>query len=442
MSTVDICTIQVDPLLQDYQIFLPVSIKKHLFEHKCTIKLGDKQARVSILFKQKLSAEIIISEKVADDLRVPKNQVKLQFYVNKKDATIVLGPILMIWTDVSSNDLSSPFFDFCKEVMTEGQNKGIFAFVQVKNQTAGLFWSDGGWQESARIPAPDVIYNRIHSRKYEKSSLFSSIKSQWKNAIIFNDHFLNKWVIHELLFTDIEIRKFLPKTHLLDLTQLLSTLADYPKAYLKPVNGSQGRGICFIDRQEEQNKFWVYVSESVATDPFLLKNIDQLSTFIEQLQKRDTYIVQHAIPIFTLDGQLVDFRFLLHYYERTWHITSAVARVGEKDRIISNQAQGGQLLKPLHVLEQWFPSEGKRKFEEMGALSKKVAETLQKSSNGLYCELGLDLAIDKDGGVWILEVNSKPSKTSPLREEIQIRPSARALCKTCLSLFHEQKNSK
>ncbi|MET3696380.1 YheC/D-like protein [Bacillus oleivorans] len=438
----NICTIQVDSLLQDHRIILSSSLKNELIEQNCTVKFGQKQVKAFVLFKHKHSAEIIISKKLADDLRLPENQTKLQLYVNKQEAALILGPILMIWTDVPLKDLSSPFFNFCKEVVLEGQIKGIFPFIKVKDQSKGFFWSKGCWQETAILPEPDVIYNRIHSRKFEKTSTFSSIKSQWKNAIIFNDHFLDKWITYELLFTDAEIRKFLPQTYLLNLDNLVSILSDYEKAYLKPIHGSQGKGIYLIDRNDLINNFWVYSSDSTVMEPILLKNLDQLSRFIERIQKRKFFIVQQAIPLSTLDGQLVDFRFLLHYYDESWHITSSVARVGETDRIISNQAQGGQLFKPLQVLKQWFPSEAKRKLEEMKALSIKAADTVLTLSDGLYCELGMDLAVDNDGTIWILEVNSKPSKSFPLREELQIRPSARAICKTCLSLFQKQIEAK
>lgn len=45
-------------------------------------------------------------------------------------------------------------------------------------------------------------------------------------------------------------------------------------------------------------------------------------------------------------------------------------------------------------------------------LCQQVAETLEKASRANYGELGLDIGLDKNGSPWLIEVNSKPRKTT------------------------------
>jgi hypothetical protein len=54
----------------------------------------------------------------------------------------------------------------------------------------------------------------------------------------------------------------------------------------------------------------------------------------------------------------------------------------------------------------------------------KIAKGIETQIPGHFAELGIDLAADAFGKVWLLEVNSKPSKedTTPWNEN-KIRPS-------------------
>lgn len=444
MNDMYICTIKVDPLLQEKRIILSSALfrKFRLSPQLYMVKLGQKQVKVTLeLGKQRtVSDQLWISEALASSLRVPKNDIKLHLSVDQEEATLYLGPIFMILTDASAKDLTSPFFIFCKEVAEAGFTKGIFTALKINDSTDGYLLINGEWQKQSSLPEPDVIYNRIHSRVYENTSSFKKMKEQWPHAYMFNHHFLNKWITHEMLFSDGDLRPHLPETYLLTNETLQSILDDYKNAYIKPINGSQGKGIYLIEATEQG--YWVTPSFLDKKDPIWLATREHVSNLVKRLCERREYIVQQAIPLLTLDERLVDFRFLLHYYNQKWHVTSAVARVGEAEKIVSNQALGGEIFKPLQIVEDWFPEQHLQIFKNMIILSKKIAQSIQEKSDGLFCELGLDLAIDYTGEIWLLEVNSKPSKTEAVREDLTIRPSAKAICKSCLFLYkdiHDQK---
>jgi len=72
---------------------------------------------------------------------------------------------------------------------------------------------------------------------------------------------------------------------------------------------------------------------------------------------------------------------------------------------------GGQAITMNKLLKQWIQNEETveevtRKAEDLGV---QIAAFLEESY-GRLCELALDLAIDRKGQIWLLEVNPKPAR--------------------------------
>ena len=96
----------------------------------------------------------------------------------------------------------------------------------------------------------------------------------------------------------------------------------------------------------------------------------------------------------------------------TWTITKVYARVGRKGNITSNLATGGTAHSLSEVFKQYFDKDKITEIKKkIRALSIKVCEALEKSSGHIFGEMGVDLGVDKDGRIWIIEVNSKPRRT-------------------------------
>jgi glutathione synthase/RimK-type ligase-like ATP-grasp enzyme len=131
----------------------------------------------------------------------------------------------------------------------------------------------------------------------------------------------------------------------------------------------------------------------------------------------------------------MDFRVLCHKnLNNQWQVTSIVARVAAENEFVSNLARGGRMLKPLNVLRTCL---GHKKSLEVLALMKELAvetaSTISCSSSGITGELGIDIGVDQYGKLWIIEVNSKPSKN--FEDGLgKIRPSAKALIQFCTLL--------
>ncbi|MDP4172180.1 MAG: YheC/YheD family protein, partial [Bacillota bacterium] len=69
----------------------------------------------------------------------------------------------------------------------------------------------------------------------------------------------------------------------------------------------------------------------------------------------------------------------------------------------------------------------------MKELSVETASILSSKATGLIGELGVDIGIDSTGKLWIIEVNSKPSKNFEDSGQ-KIRPSAKSILTYCTML--------
>jgi hypothetical protein len=128
--------------------------------------------------------------------------------------------------------------------------------------------------------------------------------------------------------------------------------------------------------------------------------------------KEKRYLVQQGIPIKLPNGRVHDYRMLVQKDgEGVWRVTGCAGRIGAQNSVTSNLHGGGHAATMDTLLRRWIQNESKidsvkRDAEQFGV---QVAQYLEQSY-GRLCELALDLAIDKQGRVWLLEVNPKPSR--------------------------------
>jgi len=152
-------------------------------------------------------------------------------------------------------------------------------------------------------------------------------------------------------------------------------------------------------------------------------------------------LIQQTIPLLTWEDRHLDFRVLCHKnYQESWRVTSVVARVSAEEQFVSNVARGGQTMKPLKPLTSLF---GKDIAIQQVALIKELAlETaniVSQSAPGNYGEFGIDIGVDHDGKMWIIEVNSKPSKSFEERD-VKIRPSSKAIIEYSTALAFNKRD--
>lgn len=279
-------------------------------------------------------------------------------------------------------------------------------------------------------PLPDVLYNRITSRKLEKKvELREKIATLQRSygIPIFNETFLNKQEVHDMLYQDIAMRRILPETYLYQPSRLKSMLEKYRTVYLKPCNGSLGQGIIRITRHEKQ--FICQYSEVTGTVTRVCSGLKELARQLARKTINSQYIIQQGLYLVTWDSRPVDFRVLVQKDRRgKWSVTSSVARIANSQHIVSNLARGGTIRKASEVLAG-IQINNKPTLSHIRDTALTIAHTFEQLVQGHFAELGIDLVLDRQGRLWLIELNSKPSKTDDTitTPSLTIRPSVNRL---------------
>jgi glutathione synthase/RimK-type ligase-like ATP-grasp enzyme len=406
------------------------------------IRLGHKTISTKLQTLEMDSNRMLIPENIINEFSLPIQTFKFQAIYHPDLNILELGPVIGLLTDFPSGTKEEPYFRsihaFCKELHHGISESGgffyVFSYEQFLNQ--GYYLSNGKWC-SFEHPLPDVIYNRIHSRKLELSPKFKLFRQKLETLLIplFNERFLSKWEVYNQIFLDNQLFSYLPKTKIFSKENLHELSQENETIFIKPVHGSQGRNIIRL-KKENDNSYSIQTSISALNESTKGNySLDEVYHLLRPIHQNNYFIIQQGIELATYESCAMDFRVLCHKIQNDhWQVTSAVARVAAEDQFVSNIARGGRMLKPLNVLRSLL---GQRQSLEVLALMKKLAlETsslISSSSTGITGELGIDIGLDQNGKLWIIEVNSKPSKN--FEDGLgKIRPSAKALIQFCTKL--------
>jgi YheC/D like ATP-grasp len=275
----------------------------------------------------------------------------------------------------------------------------------IRKTISGFEYKDGKWVEGT-FPFPDVIYNTGSPEKLAKSN---DVIQKLKKTIPFTTHSIgNKMAVYKRLKEAGEFTQYLiPSEVVRGTNHFFSFLEAYRKIVFKPVNGRKGISIIYIERVG--NDFRVLLN----TDDHLY-SYDELKVFVSDHIQEEEFLVQPYINCRTKDGSVFDFR--LHVQkdgDGKWVITSIYPRIGAPGTIVSNINNGGSMNYLVPFLKQEFGDHDyfniKRYLENFSLLLARHLDELQKERySESIDELGIDVALDDLGKIWIYEVNWRP----------------------------------
>jgi glutathione synthase/RimK-type ligase-like ATP-grasp enzyme len=349
----------------------------------------------------------------------------------------LFGVLINGTQDSKQENVLGPLTKFLDECVLAGITRGtavaVFQPEHIDlNQKAILGWvkEKGKWIQS-KIPYPDIIYNRITSRRIEELKNVQKKLDKLTNyhrIPMFNERFLNKWQVHEILQKDDSISSMLPETYRYNLKKVKEAITKHPCLYLKPTNGSLGGGIIRLTKVH-QTYLYQYATPN-GTVSQTTTSLLKLGKILDHKIKKQPYLIQQGLSLITYDKRPVDFRVLTQKNkEGKWTVTSAVARIANDRQIVSNLARGGTLRKVHELLAELTQLSKKPTSKEIRQTAMHIANAFEKQAEGHFAELGIDLALDTKGRIWLLEINSKPSKTDDtvLNQGAKIRPSVTKL---------------
>ncbi|QHW30647.1 YheC/YheD family protein [Paenibacillus rhizovicinus] len=309
-----------------------------------------------------------------------------------------------------------------ERMTTAGKNLGLDIFVftpadvnYAQNRINAHMYdtTTKSWSRKWRS-FPHMIYDRCRIQKSHRFVQLSHFRKKYGHLTFLNRVLRNKWTVYKTLNREEKFRPHLPLTRYYDgQSDLTELIRKYPLVYLKPINGTGGRGILRIEKEQSGS--------------YLIQGRDQSRRIVSPQRvgltgihnrlakwnlRENHYLVQQGIQLKLANGRVHDYRMLVQKNRSgEWEVTGCAGRIGPSGSITSNLHGGGQAVKMKTLLNDWIKNEElaasvKQKAEELGV---DIAAHLERSY-GRLCELALDLAIDRKGQIWLLEVNPKPSR--------------------------------
>jgi hypothetical protein len=338
---------------------------------------------------------------------------------------------------------------FAQELIEEGQRRGVTVYLFTRSHVAddytsirGITYEDG-WVVRDFGP-PTVVYNRLlarHAEQHPTTKKLFALFQRLHGTRIFNSTYLDKHEVFAQIARSRAVAGHVPETVTVrSLAQLEAMCARHASVFVKPSRGSLGRGILRVTRLADGH---YRLDRTARGDVTLSQTYGSLSACMQAIRPivaRATYIAQRGIALLHDRGRPVDFRTLVYASgpRRSWQAISAVARIGAADQFVSNAARGGKVLSAapyLRKTHRYLPRDTYRRLRHTAA---RIAQATASAAPGLYLELGIDLAIDRAGHIWLLEVNAKPAKQHLVATAVsRTRPSVRHLIQAVRMLAKE-----
>jgi glutathione synthase/RimK-type ligase-like ATP-grasp enzyme len=406
-----------------------------------TVQFGSQMQRAQVKGREQGRA-IQMTPALARSLLLPGGVPLLMRY-DANLQRLIFGPYIGVLISSYGTDQRNPFGSFTpffNELTDISKKQGgvVCAFTlrdadwETKT-VSGLIGKNGFWQMRT-LPLPQCIYNRLASRKREKSEIAGTWITLCKEHQIpfFNEQFLNKWHVHKALSCVPEASGFLPRTICFrEMSNLKEMLEEHRFLYAKPANGSMGKGVYRIRRGPSGYQLASSYSAKIH------KDLPSLHRALQKIAKGKNYLLQQGLKLICNDGNTADFRVLVQKNGNgQWAVTSMVARIGAGS-VVSNVARGGTMMPATKALSVCGPWAGSKRpsARSLQRTALSLAQMLETSMGGQYAEFGIDLGVDVYGHIWLLEVNSKPSKSISTisipagQEELprRARPSVRRL---------------
>ncbi|GIO57279.1 YheC/YheD family protein [Paenibacillus cineris] len=215
---------------------------------------------------------------------------------------------------------------------------------------------------------------------------------------------VSKWIKTKVLLGSKEVRPFMLDTRKISKTDLKEMLKSYRMVYVKPENGTHGKGV--IRAEQLENGDYTYQVETVK------KTFGSYDPFYQSLQKltgKRSYLIQKGIHLVKYRKRRFDIRVMVQRRPGgDWEATGLIGRVAREGKIVTNYHSGGtpmdvKTLLGAHLNEK----ETAKVIQSLNKLGVTTAKHLHKKYPG-FRHIGLDIGFDRTWTPWIIEVNTMP----------------------------------
>ncbi len=205
---------------------------------------------------------------------------------------------------------------------------------------------------------------------------------------------------------------------------VLQLFKSVPQWWLKPVYGSGGRNILFVQRLKP-GRYLVTGERFFGQRLVGEVNRRELKRILCQAMERRRYMAQQHIPLLTSrDGRKVDFRVTVQRNETgAWEMTAITARLSARGSMLTNYHAGGAVRSLTRSSEEdlaWLVRQGipDIQFGHAQEFALSVAKRLQQKYP-LLGSLGVDVGRSVEGKWYVYDCNGRPGRDILTDQEVQ-----------------------
>ncbi|MFC7442815.1 YheC/YheD family protein [Laceyella putida] len=335
----------------------------------------------------------------------------------------LLGPFIAILTSDGGKPFQGNQANFADLIRT-GRKMGLTVYVLTPSGLAartettvvgylldpnstGLNWI------RAKLPIPNVVYNRVPNRRLEQSEEVQQAIHTLTNMSgvhLFNPYFFDKWTLYQQLAASETLKNLVPHTLKWDEDIPLSDLLkQYPVLYLKRVNGKAGIGMMRIANKKKGAELIYQDNKEKKKATFT--DLRQLSKTVHQMTQQHPYLIQQGIPLATYKGLPFDIRMLLQKNNQgQWGLTGAGIRVAGPNSISTHVPMGGRIENLHRVINEVFEKKTPDLLDKIKQTGLQLAQFIESKQSSPLGEMSIDLGIEGNGTLWFFEANAKPMK--------------------------------
>ncbi len=410
------------------KVYLPEKIVHSLGLEKevyYTIYVGPLHEQVLVEVHKEDTQYMYVPHEIFQNLLL-LSDLNLNIWVEEEKTNIYLGPVVGVFVNtrymkhISKGEIPLSFQKQMEAGIQEGCLLYYFSINNIKwfeNKVKGHIYAPrwGKWLDYW-LPLPNVIYDRGVGFEREEKPLVKHIRDQFIThpniKFINNCDYLGKWKVHKLLHKYNEVKQYLPHTITYKtFDKVVYMLEKYQHVFLKSYYGSRGIEVMSI---EKRDKGYILNFYNKDIQKIFVKNDSDLKSHIDSFVGDKPFIIQQGIPLIKLNSKKMDLRVLIQKNDKgKWKADHCQIRLAQENYSITNESTGGKVVNYrdyydlLNRLNNYaIPTE-----QEIYNKTIKIAAYIEKEF-GTLGELGMDMAIDAEGGLWFIEANSKPDKDS------------------------------
>lgn len=407
------------------------------------LRFGKETVPATMKLIKKPGKHLYLTAGIRNSIRVPYQGNA--YLLNNNTDELHIGPLMGVLSDSSAHSSGSPFgsrTDFIKQLLKEGNKKAFFfAFtprdIDWQQETIlAYFLTDSGGFIRKTVPLPDVVYNRLPSRRAEVGSTIGSLRERFirKKIPFFNWSFFNKSDVYELLKDEVEANRYVPESYTGPTPEKIKEMLEkHQFVYYKPTAGSLGIGIYRLTYHPKKGYFARYRQKGSN----VLLRFSNFSSLMRMLQAKHGrslrgYVIQQGIRLIEIDHCPIDFRFHMHKNgNNEWVVVGVGAKKAGRGSVTTHVKNGGQLLTPEQAMNRAFGPRAGEVLQNAKSVAIQLAEAIESNYPHLLGELGFDIGIDQDEQIWMFEANAKPGRS------IFKHPALRAEGKSSLTHIFE-----